>query len=207
MYKYMIFGLFEWKKSNPFLYTNLMRFVVVVQSLNHSQLFANPWTTVLQTSLSFTISQILVKLISIELVMPSNHLILCHPLLLLSSLFPRIRIFSNELTLGIRWPNCWELQLQHQSFQWIFRLIFFRIKWFYLLEVQGTLKSLLQHYISKASILHHSAFFMVHLSHPYITTGKTIALTQQNFVSKQCLRFFICCLGLSLLFFQGASVF
>ena len=116
--------------------------------------------------------------------MPSNHLILCHPLLPLSSLFSSIRIFSNEFAVCIRWQNCWELQLQHQSFQWIFRLISFRIDWFDFLEIQGTLKSLLQHHSSKASILWCSASFMVQLSHSFITTGKTIALTIWNFVGK-----------------------
>ena len=114
--------------------------------------------------------------------MPSNHLILCHPLLLLPSIFPSIRVFPNKSAFCIRWPN--ELQLQHQSFQRIFRLISFRTDWFDLLAVQGTLKSLLQHHSSKTSVLWCSAFFMVQLSHPYMTTGKTIALTRQTSVGK-----------------------
>ena len=131
-----------------------------------------------QASLSFTISQSLCRLVSTESVMPFNHLILCHHLLLLPSIFPSIRVFSTELARHIRWPK--ELQLQHQSFQRIFR-----IDWFDLFVVQGALKSLFQHCHSwKASILQHSAFFMVQLSHPYMTTGKTIALTMQTFVSK-----------------------
>ena len=118
---------------------------------------------------------------SIGLVMSSNHLILCHPFLLLPSIFPSIRVFSNESVFCIRWP---EFQLQHQSFQWILRSDSFRIDQFDLLAVQGTLKSLPQHHSSKASILQHSAFFIVQLSHPYMTTGKTIALTRWTFVGK-----------------------
>ena len=113
-----------------------------------------------------------------QVVMTSNHLILCRPLLFLSSIFPSIRVFSNESALRIRWPKYWEFQLQHQSFQWISGLISFRMDWLDLPAVQRTLKSLLQHHSSKASILWHSAFFTVQLSHPYVTTGKTIALTK-----------------------------
>ena len=149
-----------------------------VQQLSHVRLFTTPWTTACQVSPSITNSQTLLKLMSIELVMPSNHLILCRPLLLLPSVFPSIRVFSNESVLHIRWPKYLELQFQHQSFQWIFRrLISFRIDWLDLLAVQGTLKSLLQHHSSKASILRCSAFFTVQLSYRYMTTGKTIALT------------------------------
>src|SRR5574337_160980 len=119
---------------------------------------------------------------SIELVMPSNHLILCRPLLHLPSIFPNIRVFSNESVLRIRWPKYWSFSISPSS--GYSRLIFFRIDWFDLLEVQGTLKSLLQHHSSKASILWYSAFFTVQLSHPYMTTGKTIALTRQTFVGK-----------------------
>ena len=124
----------------------------------------------------FTISQSFLQFMSIELVMPYNHLILCHPLLLLSSIFPNIRVFSNESALCVRWPKYWSFQLQHQSFQWTPRTD--------LLAVQGTHKSLLQHHSSKASILRHSAFFIVQFSHPYMTTGKTIALTRRTFVDK-----------------------
>ena len=120
---------------------------------------------------------------SMELVMPSNHLILCRPLLLLPSVFPSIRIFSNELSLYIRWPKYWSFSFSTSPSNEYSGLISFRIDWFDLLAVQGTLKSLLQHHCSKASILQHSAFFMVQLSYPYVTTGKTIALTIWTFVS------------------------
>ena len=148
------------------------------------RLFANPWTAAQQVSLSFTISLSLLKLMSIESVMSSNHLIICHPLLLLPSIFPGIRVFSSELALHIRWPKVLELQLQHQSFNEYSRLISFRIDWFDLLAVQGTLRSLLQHHSLKTSILQCSAFFMVQLSHSYMTTGKTVALTMWTFIIK-----------------------
>ena len=121
---------------------------------------------------------------SIELVMPSNHLILCHPLIILPSIFPSIRVFSNELALRIRWPKYWSFSFIIIPCNEYSELISFRIDWFDHLSVQGTLKSLLQHHSSKASILQHSAFFMVQLSHSYMTTGKTIALTIWTFVSK-----------------------
>ena len=124
------------------------------------------------------------KFVSIESVMPSNHLILCHPLLLPPSIFPSIRVFPNESTLHIRWPKYWSFSFSISPSNEYSGLISFKLDWFDFLEVQGTLKSLLQHHSSKASILQHSAFFMVQLSHPYMTTGKTIALTSQNFVSK-----------------------
>ena len=120
---------------------------------------------------------------SIELVMSSNHLILCHPLLL-TSVIPTIRVFSNESVLHIRWPKYWSFSFSISPSKKYLRLIFFRIDWLDLLAVQGTLKSLLQHHNAKASILQRSAFFMVQLSHPYMTTGKTIALTTQTFVGK-----------------------
>ena len=126
----------------------------------------------------------LLKLMSIELVMPSNHLILCHPLLLLSSIFPSIRVFSNESVLCIRWPKYWSFSFSINPSNEYSGLISLRIDWLDLLAVQGTLKSLLQHHSSKASILWRSAFFTVQLSHPYMTTGKTIALTRRTFVSK-----------------------
>ena len=121
---------------------------------------------------------------SIESVMPSNHLILCCPLLLLSSIFPSIRVFSNESALHIRWPNYWSFSFSISLSNEHPGLISFRMDWLDLLAVQGTLKSLLQHHSSKASILQHSAFFTVQLSHPYMTTGKTIALTRRTFVGK-----------------------
>ena len=135
-----------------------------------------PWTAAHQASLSFTISWNLLKLMSIESVMPSNHLVLYRSLLLLPSIFPRIRVFSNEQTLHIRWPKYLSLSLSISLSKEYSGLVSFRIDWFDLLAVQGTLKSLLQHHSSKASILHHSAFFMIQLSHPYMTTGKTTAL-------------------------------
>ena len=156
----------------------------IVQSLSHVQLFATTWTAACQASLSFTISWSLLKLMSIELVMPSNHFVLCHPLLLLSSVFPSIRVFSSESALCFRWPKYWSFSFRISPFNEYSGLIFFRMDWLDLLAVQGTLKSLLQHHSSKASILQSSACFMVQLSHPYMTTGKTIALTIRTFVTK-----------------------
>ena len=154
-----------------------------VQSLSRVQLFATPWTAAHQASLSITNSQSLLKLMSVELVMPSNHLILCRPLLLLPSIFPSIRVFSNESALHIRWPKYWSFSFNISPSNEHPGLMSFRIDWLDLLAVQGTLKSLLQH-SSKASILWRSAFFTVQLSHPYMTTGKTIALTRWTFVGK-----------------------
>ena len=143
-----------------------------------------PRTTARQASLSFTISCSLLKLMSIELVMPSNHLNFCHPLLLLPLIFPSIRVFSNESALRIRWPKYWSFSFGISLFNGCSGLISFRIDWFDLLAVQGTLKSLLQQYNSKASILQCSAFFMVQLSHPYVTTRKTVDLIIWTFVGK-----------------------
>ena len=131
----------------------------------------NPWTAARQASLSITNSQSLLKLVSIKSVMPSNHLILCRPLFLLPSIFPSIRVFSNESVLRIRWPKYWSFSFGLRPSNEYSGLISFRIYWFNLLTVQGTLKSLLQHHSSKASILQCSAFFIVQLSHPYMTTG------------------------------------
>ena len=153
-------------------------------SLSHDQLFATPWTAVHQASLSITNSQSLLKLMSIELVMPSNHLVLCRPHLLLPSVFPSIRIFSNESVLCIRWPKDWSFSFSISLSNEYSGLISFRIDCLDLLAVQGTLKGLLQHHSSKASILRCSAFFTVQLSHPYMTTGKTIAFTRWTFVGK-----------------------
>ena len=158
-------------------------------------------------ALSITSSQSLVKLMSIELVMPSNHLILYHPLLHLPSIFPSIMVFSNKSALRIRWPKYRNFNFSISPSNEYSGLISFRTDWLHLLAVQGTLKSLLQHHRTKTSILQCSAFFTVQLSHPYMTTGKTIALTRQTLLTKWCLCFFICCLGLSQLFFQGASIF
>ena len=138
-----------------------------VQLLSCVQLFVNPWTAARQASLSITNSQSLLKLMSIELVMPSNYLILCHPFLLLPSIFPSIRVFSNESVHHIRWPKYWSFSfsISHPNeYSW---LISFRMDWLNLLAVQGTLKSLLQHHSSKVSILWLSAFFIVQISHPY----------------------------------------
>ena len=158
--------------------------------LSHVWLFASPWTAARQTSLSITNSQSLLKFMSIELVMPSNHLVLCCPLLLLPSIFPSIRVFSNESALCIRWPNYWSFSFSISPSNEYSGLISFRMDWLDLLAVQGTLKSLLQHHSSKVSILHCSAFFTVQLSHPYMTTGNTIALTRWTFVDKVVSLFF-----------------
>ena len=140
-------------------------------------ILCDPMVCIIQASLSFTIFWSLLKLMSIESVMPSSHLILCHPLLFLPSIFPSIRVFSNESTLPIKWPKYWSFSFSVSPSNEYSELISFRIDWTDLLAVQGTLKSLLQHHSSKASILQCSGFFMVQLSHPYMTTGKTIALT------------------------------
>ena len=145
------------------------------------------WTEAHQASLSITNSWNLLKLMSIELVMPSNHLILCHLLFLLPSIFPSSRVFSSESVLRIRWPSFSFRISPSNEYSW---LIFFRIDWLDLLAVQGTLKSLLQHHSSKISILRHSACFIVQLSHPYMTIGKTTALTRWTFVSKVMSLFF-----------------
>ena len=156
-----------------------------VQLLSHVWLFfVTLWTAACQASLSITNSRSPPKPMSIESVMPSSHVILCHPLLLLPSIFSSIRVFSDESTLHIRWPKYWSFSFnispsnEHQG------LISFRMDWLNLLAVQGTLKSLLQHHGSKASILRHSDFFIVQLSHPYMTTGKIIALTRWTFIGK-----------------------
>ena len=154
-----------------------------VQSLNHVRLFATPWTAAHQASLSITNSWSLLKLMSIESEMWSKLLILCDPLLL-SSIFPNIRVFSNESFLCIRWPKYWSFSFSISPSNEYSGLISFRIDWFDLLAVQGTLKSLLQHYSSKASIPQDSAFFIVQLLHPNMTTGKTIALTRWTLLAK-----------------------
>ena len=157
-----------------------------------SDSFVTSWT-----SLSITNSQSLLKLMSIKSVMPSNHLILCHPLLLLPSIFPSIRVFSSESVLHIRWPKFWSFSFSISPFSEYSRLLSFGMDWLDLLVVQGTLKSLFQHHSSKASILRCSALFIVQLSHPYMTTGKTIALTRQTFVGKITSLLLKCCLGWS----------
>ena len=155
-----------------------------VQLLSCVWLFATPWITACQASLSITNSRSSLRLTSIESMMPSSHLILSHPLLLLPRIPPSIRVFSNESTLRMRWPKYWSFHFSIIAFKEIPGLISFRMDWLDLLAVQGTLKSLLQHHTSKASILQCSASFTVQRSHTYMTTGKTIALTRQTFFGK-----------------------
>ena len=157
--------------------------IVVVQLLSHVQLFVIPWTAACQASLPFTISLDVLKLMSIESVIPCKHLILSRLLLLLPSVFPSIRVFSNELVLHIRWPKSWSFSINPSS-EYSGVNISFRIGWFDLFAVQRTLKSLLQHHSWKASILWCSVFFMAQLSHPYMTTGKSISLTIWTFIGK-----------------------
>ena len=151
-------------------------------SVSHVRLFATPWTAAHQASLSITNSRSLLKPMSTESVMPSNHLILCHPLLLLPSIFPSIRVFSNDSVLCIRWPKYWSFRFSNSASNEYSGLISFRIDWLDLLAVQGTVKSLLQLHSSKASSA--LSFHVVQLSHPYMITGNTIALTTQTFVGK-----------------------
>ena len=162
----------------------------LVQSLSRVRLFATPWTAARQASLSITNSWSLLKLTSIESVMPSNHLILCYLLFLPPAIFPSISVFSNESVLHIRWPKYWSFSVNISPSNEHLGLISFRMDWMDLLAVQGTLNSLLQHHSSKASILWCSAFVIVQLSHPYTTTGKTIALTRQTLVGKVMPLFF-----------------
>ena len=170
--------------SCTFYHNKKEEYLSSLQLLSHVQLFTTPWTAARQASLSITNSWSLLKFMSIELVMPSNHLILCRPLLLLPSIFPSIRVFSNESVLLIKWPKNWSFSLSISPSNEYSGVIFFRMDWLGLFAVQGTLKSLLQHHSSKASILWCSAFFIVQLSHPYMNTGNTTALTRWTFVSK-----------------------
>ena len=176
-----------------------------VQSLSRVRLFVTPWATARQASLSITNSRSLLKLMSIELVMPSNHLILCHPLLLPSS-FPSTRVFSNESALCIRWPKNWSFSFNIRPSSEHSELISSNMDWLDLLAVQGTLKSLLQHHNSKASILWRSAFFIVQFSHPYMTTGYTIALMRWTFVGKVISLLFIGIVVLISTMFQSSLV-
>ena len=155
-----------------------------VQSLRRVRHFGTPWTAACQASLSINNSRSLLRLMSIESVMPSNHLTLCRPLLLLPSTFPSIKVFSNESVLHIRWPKYWSFNFSISPSNEYSGLFSFRKDWLDLLAVEEPLKSLLQHHSSKASTLQCSAFFIVQLSHPYMTIGKTIALTRQTFVGK-----------------------
>ena len=167
--------------SSLLIFSSVMFQFSSVQSLSCVQLFATPWIAAHQASLSITNSWSSLKLMSIKSVMPSSHLILCHPLLLLPPIRPSIRVFSNELTLCMTWPKYWSFSFSIIPSKEHPGLVSFRMDWLDLLAVQGTLKSLLQHHSSKASILRRSAFFTVQLSHPYMTTGKTIALTRRTF--------------------------
>ena len=178
-----------------------------VQLLSRVRLFATPWTAARQASLSITNSWSPPKPMSIELMMPSNHLILCHPLLLLRSIFPSIRVFSNESVFRIRCPKYWSFSFNITPSNEHLGLISFRMDWLDLLVVQGTLNSLLQHHSSKASILWRSDFFTVQLSHPYMTTGKTIALTRRKLVGKVMSLLLNTLSKLVITFFQGVSVF
>ena len=202
----------EAKKKKKKRETNMTRMISTndqvqfgsIQLLSCVQLFATSWTTARQASLSITNSWSPPKPMSVESVMPSNHLILCRPLLLLPSIFLSIRVFSNESALCIRWPKYWIISFNISPSNEHSGLISFRMDWMDLLAVQGTLKNLLQYHSSKASILRLSAFFMVQLAHPYMTTGKTIALTRRTFAGKvMSLLFNI----LSILSFQGVSSF
>ena len=177
-------------------------YLCVVQSLSRVWPFATPWTAACQDSMFFTISWSLLKLISIESMIPSNHLILCRPLLL-PSIFPNIRVFSNESALPIKWPKYWSFSFSMRPSNEYSGLISFRTDWFDLLAVQGSLKNLLQHH---SSVLQRPAFFIVQLSHPYMTIGKTIALTRQTFVSKVMSPLFNMLSRLVIAFLPRASV-
>ena len=176
-----LFGLVE---TVWIVLENSLMLISSVQSLSCVWLFVTPWIAARQASLSISNSWSSLRLTSIESVMPSSHLILGHPLLLLPSIPPSIRVFSNESTFHMRWPKYWSFSLSISPYNEHPGLISFRMDWLDLLAVQGTLKSLLQHHISNASILRHSAFFTVQLSHPYRTTGETIALTRWTFFGK-----------------------
>ena len=178
---------FQIGESNSLFLRNLNMHVCIclsVQSLSHIRLFVTPWTAACQASLPITNSKSLFKLMSIEFVMPSNCLILCGPLLLLPSVFPSIKVSSVESVLHIRWPKYWSFSFSISPSSEYSGLISFRRDWLDLLSVQGALNNFLQHHSSKASILRHSALFIVQLSHPYMTTGQTIVLTRWTFVGK-----------------------
>ena len=180
-------GSKNWRPHSPECYIQGLAFSQFssVQSFTRVQIFATPWITARQASLSITNPRSSLRLMSIESVMPSSHLILCRPLLLLPPIPPSIRVFSNQSTLRVRWPKYWSFSFSISPSKEIPGLISFRMDWLDLLAVQGNLKSLLQqHHSSKASILWHSAFFTVQLSHPYMTTGKTITLARRTFVGK-----------------------
>ena len=195
-------------KKDFFLSWNVYSLIaVVVQSLSCVWLFVIPWTATHLASLSFTISWSLLKFMSIGSVMPSSHLILYCPLLLLPSVFPSIRVFSNELALSIRWPNYWSFICSISLSNEYSGLISFKMDWFDLVAVRGTLKSLLQYHSSTASILRYSPFFTVQLLHLYMTTGKTIALTKWIFVGKVMSLLINTLFRFVIAFLQGASIF
>ena len=201
-----------YKPSSCELSKMQMYIVIAIQLLSRVWLFVTPWTAALQVSLSITNSRNLLKLMSIESGVPSSHLILCRPFLFLPSIFPSIRIFSNESAFHIRCPKYWSFSFSISPSNEYSGLISFRIDWFDLLAVQGTLKNLLHHHSSKASILWHSAFFMVQLSHPYsyislFHTGKTIALTRWTFAGKITSLLFNTLSMFVIAFLQGASLF
>ena len=176
-----------------------------VQSLSQVQHFVTIWTSAHQASLSITNSRSFLKLMALKLVMPSNHLIPCHSLLLLPSIFPGIRVFANESVLQIRWPKYWSFSFRISPSNECSGLISFRMDWLDLLAVPGTLKSLLQNHSSKASILRCSAFFIIQLSHPYMTTGKNRALTRWTFVGKVMSMLFHMLSRWVIAFFQGVK--
>ena len=178
-----------------------------VQSLSRVHLFVTPWTAGCQASLSITNTQSLLKFIAIESVVPFNHLILCRPLLLLPSVFPSIRVFSNESVLHIRCPKDWSFSFSISPSNEYSGLISLRMDWLDLLAVQGTLKSLVQHHSSKASILRCSVFFVVQVSHPYTTTGKTIALIRWTFVGKVISLLLNMLSRLVITFLPGSNIF
>ena len=193
--------------ADPTVWYVIILYSASVQSLSCVWLFVIPWTAACQASLSITNSQSLLKLMSIESVMPSNHLILCRPLLLLPSIFPSIRVFSNESALYIRWPKYWSFSFNISPSKEHPGLISFRMDWLDLFAVQGTLKSLPQHQSWIAPVFQHSAFFIVQLSHPYMTTGKTIALTGRTFVDKLMSLLFNMLSRLVITFLPRVSVF
>ena len=185
---------FPWISFQVFIIMLKVCFSVVQFSHSVMSDFVSPWTTAWQASLSITNSWSLLKLMSIKSAMPFSHLILCRPLHLLPSVFPSIRVFSSESVLCIRWPKHWSFNFSMSPSNEYSEMISFMTDWLDLLAVQGTLKNLIQHHSSKTSILRHSAFFIVQLSHPYMTTGKTIALTRWTFVGKVVYREHFQCL-------------
>ena len=197
----------KFQRETRIFYVKFSTYISSIQSVSHIQLFVTPWTAARQASLSFISSWSLLKLMSFELVMPTNHLILCRPLLLPPSIFPSIRVFSNESVLHIRWPKYWSFSFSISPSNEYSGIISFRMDWLDLLAAQGTLKSLLQHHSLRPSILWQTAFFIVQHSYLYMTTGKTIALTRRTFVGKVMSLVFNMLSMFVTAFFQKASVF